>query len=181
MRFRLLAPIVALVALFGVTTATTGVAGAAVGAPRAATATSALTTAVTGTFTDALGGAGTVTGSFTPTRFISQHGTLAVVGTLTTTLTDSLGNVVGTVTRQVTQAVTAAGSCKILHLTLGPLDLNLLGLKVHLDRIVLDITAQSGPGNLLGNLLCAIAHLLDGTGPAGALAALLNRVLAILG
>jgi hypothetical protein len=34
-----------------------------------------------------------------------------------------------------------------------PLDLNLLGLAIHLDRILLDITAQSGPGNLLGNLL----------------------------
>ncbi len=178
MRFRLLAPMVALVALFGVTMAT---AGSAVAAPRAATATSALTTAVTGTFTDALGGVGTVTGTFTPTRFISQNGQLSVVGTLTSTLTDSTGTVVGTVTRQVTTAVTASGSCTILHLTLGPLDLNLLGLMVHLDRVVLDITAQSGPGNLLGNLLCAIAHLLDGTAPAGGLAALLNKILAILG
>jgi hypothetical protein len=33
-------------------------------------------------------------------------------------------------------------TCPILHLTLGPLDLNLLGLKVHLDRVVLDITAR---------------------------------------
>jgi hypothetical protein len=46
-----------------------------------------------------------------------------------------------------------SGTCDILHLTLGPLDLNLLGLMVHLDRVVLDITAQSGPGQLLGNLL----------------------------
>jgi len=134
---------VALVALLGVTMAT---AGSAVAAPRAATATSALTTAVTGTFTDALGGVGTATGTFTPTRFISQNGQLSVVGTLTSTLIDSTGTVVGTVTRQVTTAVTASGSCTILHLTLGPLDLNLLGLMVHLDRVVLDITAQSGPG-----------------------------------
>ena len=73
-----------------------------------------------------------------------------------------------------------AGSCPVLHLDLGPLDLNLLGLKVHLNEVVLDITAQSGPGNLLGNLLCAIAHLLDGGSTAG-LAGLLNNLLTVLG
>jgi hypothetical protein len=53
-----------------------------------------------------------------------------------------------------------AATCDILHLTLGPVDLNLLGLVVHLDRVVLDITAESGQG-LLGDLLCAIANLLN--------------------
>jgi hypothetical protein len=51
--------------------------------------------------------------------------------------------------------------CPILHLELGPLDLNLLGLRVQLNQVVLDITAIPGPGNLLGNLLCGVAHLLD--------------------
>jgi hypothetical protein len=54
-----------------------------------------------------------------------------------------------------------AATCDILHLTLGPLDLDLLGLQVHLDRVVLDITAESGSGNLLGNLLCAVVNLLN--------------------
>jgi hypothetical protein len=52
--------------------------------------------------------------------------------------------------------------CPILHLELGPLDLNLLGLRVQLNQVVLDVTAIPGPGNLLGNLLCAVAGLLDG-------------------
>jgi hypothetical protein len=51
---------------------------------------------------------------------------------------------------------------------------------VHLNQVVLDITAQSGPGNLLGNLLCSVAHLLDNTGNATGLAALLNQILAAL-
>jgi hypothetical protein len=59
--------------------------------------------------------------------------------------------------------------------------LNVLGLKVHLNRVVLDITAVSGPGNLLGNLLCAVAHLLDNTSPSllniVQLWSLLNRVI----
>jgi phage-related protein len=136
---------------------------------------------VTGTFTDALGGTGTFTGTFTPTRFVTQNGQLAAVGTLTGTLVDSLGAVVGTVSQQVTTLVTQAqGSCQILHLELGPLDLDLLGLQVHLDQVVLDITAQQGPGNLLGNLLCAIANLLNNNGPLSALTQLLNQLLALL-
>lgn len=80
--------------------------------------------------------------------------------------------------RTATGAASARAACDVLHLTLGPLDLDLLGLQVHLDRVVLDIVAQPGPGNLLGNLLCAVAGLLDGNGING-LAALLNRLLGL--
>ena len=52
---------------------------------------------------------------------------------------------------------------------------------MHLNQVVLDITAVPGAGNLLGNLLCAIAGLLDGGSPLGGLAALLNNLLAALG
>lgn len=52
-------------------------------------------------------------------------------------------------------------SCSILSLDLGPLFLDLLGLQVDLSPITLDITAVAGPGNLLGNLLCAVTGLLD--------------------
>lgn len=68
-------------------------------------------------------------------------------------------------------------TCPILHLELGPLDLDLLGLRVHLDRVVLDVTAVPGPGNLLGNLLCAIAGLLDGVDLGGVLGNLLQQLL----
>jgi hypothetical protein len=68
-------------------------------------------------------------------------------------------------------------TCPILHLELGPLDLDLLGLRVHLDRVVLDVTAVPGPGNLLGNLLCAIAGLLDGVDLSMVLGDLLQRLL----
>jgi hypothetical protein len=69
--------------------------------------------------------------------------------------------------------------CDILNLVLGPLDLNILGLEVHLNRVVLDIIAVPGPGNLLGNLLCAIAGLLDDGlgGLLGQLIAILNDIL----
>jgi len=77
------------------------------------------------------------------------------------------------VRRTSTQAL--AATCNILNLDLGPLDLNLLGLVVHLDEVVLDITAVSGTGQLLGNLLCAVAGLLDG-GPGGILGGLLGQL-----
>ena len=86
-----------------------------------------------------------------------------------------------TVTQSIALPVSLSGTCDILHLTLGPLDLNLLGLQVHLDQVVLDITAQSGPGNLLGNLLCAVAGLLDAGGPLSGLVTLLDQILAVLG
>ena len=70
--------------------------------------------------------------------------------------------------------------CDILNLVLGPLDLDLLGLEVHLNRVVLNIVAVSGPGNLLGNLLCAVAGLLDNNGVLRQISQILNSILAIL-
>jgi hypothetical protein len=56
-------------------------------------------------------------------------------------------------------------SCNILNLALGPLDLNLLGLRVELDNcsngpVTLDVTATPGSG-LLGDLLCGLSNVLN--------------------
>ena len=80
-------------------------------------------------------------------------------------------------TRIVTTPPPEPAVCPILHLTLGPLDLNLLGLRVQLNQVVLDVTAIPGPGNLLGNLLCAIAGLLDGVDLSGILGDLLRNLI----
>ena len=99
-------------------------------------------------------------------------------GILSGTVSDATG-VVGSLLRTVLLPVTIGeASCDILHLDLGPLSLDLLGLQIDLSRIVLDITAQAGAGNLLGNLLCGVANLLNNP---GGLARLLNSILAILG
>ena len=135
---------------------------------------------ITGTTADG----GNFTGTLTITQFTAQNGQLAAVGTLTGTLVDAAGNTVGQVSQTVTVPAQISGSCQILHLELGPLDLDLLGLQVHLDRVVLDITAQQGPGNLLGNLLCAIANLLNGNASQNALntlVGLINQLLRLLG
>ncbi len=51
------------------------------------------------------------------------------------------------------------GACPVLHLNLGPLHLDLLGLVVDLNEVVLDITANPA-GGLLGSLVCALSGLL---------------------
>jgi hypothetical protein len=150
-----------------------------------------LTAPVTGSFTDANGGIGSFAGTFAPTEFAATDADVIATGTLTGTLTDAAGTALGTVTQTIStpvdlansgsgDAALAAASCQILDLRLQPLDLNLLGLVVHLDTVHLNITAQTGPGNLLGNLLCAVTGLLDGAGALAQIAALLNQILAIL-
>jgi hypothetical protein len=56
------------------------------------------------------------------------------------------------------------GACDVLFLDLGPLFLDVLGLTVDLAPVVLDLNAVPGAGNLVGNLLCVVVHLLDGPG-----------------
>jgi hypothetical protein len=106
---------------------------------------------------------GTFTGTLDVQRLTTQNGALALVGVVNGVVKDASGAVTKTITNApvTIPLASATGTCNILHLELGPLDLDLLGLNVHLNRVVLDVTAQSGPGNLLGNLLCSIAHLLD--------------------
>ena len=71
--------------------------------------------------------------------------------------------------------------CDVLLLELGPLDLDLLGLQIHLDQVVLEIVAEAGAGNLLGNLLCAVTSLLDGGVALAAIAELLNNIIDLVG
>jgi hypothetical protein len=139
---------------------------------------------VAGTLAD---GTGTVAGTFDIQRFAMQNGDLTAIGTFTGTVTTAAGAATSG-TQQIALPVDvqqSAGSCQILDLVLGPLDLDLLGLQVHLDTVHLNITAQQGPGNLLGNLLCAVAGLLDGNTGVNAvltqIANLLNQLLGALG
>lgn len=123
---------------------------------------------------------GKFTGDFKVKEFRVVDNQIVAVGTLTGTIQNSAGNVIGTVLRTISMLVNIGqAECDILHLELGPLDLDLLGLEVHLDRVVLDIDADPG-GGLLGQLLCAVANLLDIGGPLADIASLLNQILDLL-
>lgn len=127
------------------------------------------------------------TGHFNVTQFVTRHGATYAVGTVT----GKIGNrtvkktnvaIPASVASSTTGARDAA-TCPVLHLDLGPLNLNLLGLTVHLNQVVLDINAVSGAGNLLGNLLCSVSNLLNGAGTplaSGQTAGLLNIVQQLL-
>ena len=159
-------------------------AATASAAPSAAPVAAAAATSPTGiassTINQTIADVGTFAGTFTPTRFVSQRGQLGVTGVVAGTLTDAAGVVtpVSQVVTTTVQSAATAGSCDILNLVLGPLHLNVLGLVVDLNQVVLNITGQTGAGNLLGNLLCGIAGLLDGNGLSG-LTNLLNRLLGL--
>ena len=137
------------------------------------------------------------TGHFNVDRFVSRRGKTFAVGTLTGRIGHrSVNRSNVAIPAQVQQSSSgtaqAAAACPILHLVLGPVNLNLLGLHVTLgggalanQPIVLDITANSGPGNLLGNLLCGVSNLLNGSGTtsltSSLTAGLLNLVNTLLG
>jgi len=128
-------------------------------------------------------------GTYTINRFVSRSGKVFAVGTLTGKLkhrhvtrrgvripVSSFGD---TGSAQSAQAV-----CRVLSLVLGPLDLNLLGLRVQLNQLNLLVTAIPSTlpgGGLLGDLLCGITNLLNPTGLTGGnLAAVLNSLLALV-
>jgi hypothetical protein len=139
-----------------------------------------------------------VTGDFTPLKFVTKGGKQQVKGLVQGVVTHADGTKetfaalrtlkVKSINGKSLSGLTArsaqgAAACDVLHLVLGPLDLDLLGLQVHLDKVVLDIVAATGAGNLLGNLLCAVTGLLDGgplAGLLGQLSDLLNQILGAL-
>jgi hypothetical protein len=139
-----------------------------------------LTFPVAGTLADG----GTFDGNVTITEITRDGNQLLASGTLTGTATQ--GSTVTQITQNFTDVligITQQGrTCRILDLDLGPIHLDLLGLVVDLSEVELDITAQQGPGNLLGNLLCALVSLLD-RNPLDLLAIdrLLDQINAIIG
>jgi len=112
------------------------------------------------------------------------------LGGLTSGLTDLLNGALGQLTSPANAAsgasVASVGNTSILHLEVGPLNLNLLGLHVDLDDcdggpVVVDISAQSGPGKLLGNLLGGLSHLLDSNANLTAILNKLGKIAHVIG
>lgn len=122
-------------------------------------------------------------------------GTTRIIGTATTAAGSVPVDIIETAPLSIngrsgvaTAAAAAAGptiqsthnTCEVLNLVLGPLHLDLLGLVVDLNQVVLDIVAQTGAGNLLGNLLCAVVGLLDGVAILSLITNILERINDIL-
>jgi hypothetical protein len=137
-------------------------------------------------------------GTYTINRFTTRNGKLVATGTLRGTMRKR-GATLRVTRKNVVMPASVAGagtganaaqqplpplpggrSCQILALNLGPINLNLLGLVVRTNEIQLRIDAVRGPGNLLGNLLCAITGILNPTGALGQLTGAINNLAAAL-
>ncbi|HZT41949.1 MAG TPA: hypothetical protein VFA07_07155 [Chthonomonadaceae bacterium] len=98
-------------------------------------------------------------------------------------LTYDLRDMLNTVLKGLTSSSAVAGvsgtSCNILNLKLGPVNLDLLGLVVHLDNCKngpVRLRIYAVPGSLLGNLLCSLDDLLNNGGSAAQIDALLQQI-----
>ena len=164
-----------------------------------------LTFDVTGPLTRAGEVVGTFAGTMNVTKFGFDEATrqLMVTGVLNGTETFTDGTTAAVVNKVVTTTATLkkgdqvsstsspyqfassmyhfTATCGILLLDLGPLHLDLLGLVVDLNEVILNITAESGANNLLGNLLCALTGLLDLPGTIAAIASILDSINNLLG
>jgi hypothetical protein len=89
------------------------------------------------------------------TRFRATKSGTVADGVATATLR-GLGQLPTTVRKKVTLAAARGGRCTILTLTLDTLDLTLLGLNVHLDKVDLKVTGRRR-GGVLGSLFCSLA------------------------
>jgi threonine/homoserine efflux transporter RhtA len=110
-------------------------------------------------------------GTFEIEEFAVEDGEIVARGTISGQLVNKpgkkpkAGNVVTDVEVSIPvsalQVVETETGCQILALALGPVDLSLLELNVHLNEVVLDVTADPTEG-ILGDLLCALADLNGG-------------------
>lgn len=117
---------------------------------------------------------GTFTGTLHVQQFAAQNGGVVASGKLSGILTTTSGTQAVKNVKVASIPVALDPSCSVLSLTLGPIHLNLLGLVVDVNQIVVNITAQ--PGTLLGGLLCQLA----GATTLQQIVSLLNQILAAL-
>jgi hypothetical protein len=109
-------------------------------------------------------------------RFRAQGRELTARAEVTASLADYTGAVT-TIKEPIALSAATSGGCKILNLVLDQLDLTLLGLNAHLDKVTLDITGDRN-GGVLGVLFCRLSSALNKGKGAKAAAAAVNRHMA---
>jgi len=106
-------------------------------------------------------------------RFAAAGRSLKATGLVTARLTDNSGHV-RTVSSRVALTAAAGGGCRVLHLFLNQLTLQLLGLNAHLDKVQLDVTGNPR-GGVLGSLFCKLARAKIASAGRASAASALNR------
>lgn len=137
------------------------------------TSTPALTVPVSGS-----GGGGTFAGTLQIQRFSSQNGQVAALGLLSGTVTTGNGIATSIVKTVALPSSVTGGTCDALNLDLAPSSVDLAGLQIALNRVVLDFSAQSMTAqSTAGTLFCGVANVVNN--PSG-LATGLNGILDLI-
>jgi hypothetical protein len=135
----------------------------------------AITARVRGTFEDASGGLGVVSGDMTVVRFEIRNGTLTAIGAIVGAMADSTGRIVGPVNQEVAKPVGGVdSSCNQLRMDLGENDADVLQVRVHFDKEVAGFDSREGTTPKALGALCAAGQLLRQKPGAVALATALN-------
>jgi hypothetical protein len=98
-----------------------------------------------GTFRAPSGRAGTMTGSMRLYRLILTSGRLGAIAVFTGELLDADGSKVGIGSRRTIVPAEIVRSARGLSVTIGPLDVDLLGLTVALEAVTLEM-GSGAPG-----------------------------------
>lgn len=110
------------------------------------------------------------TGAFVLLRFVVENGQLFAAGALT-----DVPNVGSTDTVRI-PVTTVTGTCEMLRLDLGPIDLTLDGAPVHVNEFGVHFSAAGG--GPLRESLCSIANAL---GDVNSLVRLMSQLLDVVG
>jgi hypothetical protein len=141
--------------------------------------------------TGTVAGGGTFAGTLSVLKFVVRDGQVAAIGMVRGTATSAAGTPLGTALvgpltlpvqvgpgatlAPTAAAPVAAATCPVLHIDIGAVNLNVLGLQVTTQPVVLDISGDSA--GVLGNLVCTV---LDTLNNVVNLVGLLNQILGLL-
>ncbi len=95
----------------------------------------------TGSFSSPRSGVGVFSGSYRIAGLVSQHGRLALDGVFAGTLVDSDGSHIGMGSRRHTAPVLVSAVGGALELVVGPLEIDLLGFRVTIEALPVDLPA----------------------------------------
>jgi len=140
----------------------------------------AITARVHGTFRDAAGGVGVLSGDMMIVRFEVRNGRVTALGDIVGALADSAGNVLGKVRHQLELPVDdVASTCNQLRVSLGATDAEVLDTQIHFDKEVagFDSRHEGMIPKALG-ALCATQQLLRTKPASESVAQALNTIVA---
>ncbi len=95
----------------------------------------------TGSFSSPSSGVGVFSGSYRIAGLVSQRGQLALDGVFAGTLMDSDGSHIGMCSRRHTAPVLVSAVGGALELVVGPLEIDLLGFRVTVEALPVDLPA----------------------------------------